>query len=49
MNKISAKISLDEAKQYLNSDISVLLYELSMNFTNWDISCSSTCYFVTPS
>ncbi len=47
-NKISAKITLDEIRKYINSDISVLLYELSMDFVNWDISCSSICSFVTP-
>lgn len=49
INKISEKININEAKQYLNSDISVLLYELSTQFVNWDIACSSTCYFITPS
>lgn len=49
MNKISLKISPEEAKQYLNSDISVLLYELSREFTNRNIDCSSLCSFITPS
>lgn len=48
-NKISAKITLEEAKQYLNSDISVVLHELSTQFVQWDIACSSTCSFITPS
>lgn len=48
INKISNKINIDEVKQYLNSDISVLLHELSMDFVGWDISCPSTCSFVTP-
>ncbi len=49
INKISGKVGIDEVKQYLNSDISVLLYELSMDFVHWDVVCSSTCSFITPS
>lgn len=48
-NKIAFKINKDEAKKLLDSDISVLLYELSTAFMQRDISCSSTCFFVTPS
>lgn len=49
MNKITAKINAEEAKKYLSMDISVLLYELSTQFTQRDIACSSVCFFATPS
>ncbi len=47
--KISAKISKDQVKQYLESDISVLLYELSTQYSQRQIGCSSSCSFLTPS
>lgn len=49
MTKIAAKITTGDAKKLLQSDISVLLYELSTDFVKRDIACSSTCFFVTPS
>jgi len=42
-NKISAKISLDQAKKYMLGNISVLLYDLSISFTKRDISCDGEC------
>ncbi len=48
-NKITAKVSLDQVKQYIKSDISVLLHELSMDYKSWDIYCDSICSFQSPS
>ena len=39
--KITVKIPEQEVKKYLNSDISVLLYELSTQFYKRDIACAS--------
>lgn len=49
INKITAKINTEDAKKYLTTDISVLLYELSTQFTQRDIACTSVCFFATPS
>jgi len=48
-NKISVKITAEDAKKYINSDISVLLYELSTKFNKRNIVCQSTCSFIMPS
>lgn len=41
--KIKWKITLDKAKNYLNQAIYVLLYELSQDFNEYDITCTSEC------
>lgn len=41
--KIKWKISLEKAKNYLNQEIYVLLYELSQNFNEYEIACSDWC------
>lgn len=45
-SKIAHKITIDEAKQYLQQKIRVLLHELSRNYDTWEISCPNTCNFV---
>lgn len=47
--KITSKISIDQAKQFMYSDISVLLYDLSKNYHSWDVSCEQWCTFDIPS
>lgn len=44
--KIWHQITLNEAKQYLQQKIRVLLYDLSQNLDTWEISCPNTCSFV---
>lgn len=43
--KINYKIWLDEARKLLDWNISVLLYELTFNFTAYQIWCLWTCHF----
>lgn len=43
--KITHKMTLTEAKQYLQQKIRVLLYELSKTHDNWVISCPWNCTF----
>ncbi|MFZ2151255.1 MAG: N-acetylmuramoyl-L-alanine amidase [Candidatus Absconditicoccaceae bacterium] len=44
-SKITYKVSLQEAKELLAGNISVLLYELTFNFTGYQIGCLGTCSF----
>ncbi len=43
--KIQEKITPQEAKNMLEKNISVLLYELSTKFTKWNVSCAGKCIF----
>ncbi|NOZ44735.1 MAG: hypothetical protein GXP45_06415 [bacterium] len=46
INKVKHKISIKEAKQYLNQKVRVLLYELSFSHQDRQISCKENCSFV---
>ncbi len=41
--KIKEKIYLSEAKDFLNKNISVLLYQLSTEFNNRNVTCENKC------
>jgi len=41
--KTTYKITIDEAKKLLNWNISVLLYQLSVNYNYYNIICNSSC------
>ena len=45
MNKITKKYSIDEVKNLLNRDISVLLYELTTKYDSFNIMCEWSCIF----
>ncbi len=45
ISKITYKISKDEAKQLIQWNIAVLLYELTFNLTGYQISCLWGCEF----
>jgi len=44
-NKITSKITLQEAKQLMQDKIRVLLHEISQ-LDNWDVKCDQNCTFV---
>jgi len=43
MNKITHKITMDEAKTYMQSNVKVLLYDLSADYNIWNLSCENKC------
>ncbi len=43
INKISSKISLADVKQLVHRPLTILLYELSMNYPRHEISCDWWC------
>ena len=43
--KISKKYTINDVKNLVNQDISVLLYELSTRFDSFEIECESNCIF----
>lgn len=43
INKNVGSIDIWEVKNYLEKDISVLLYDLTQNYSKYDISCYETC------
>lgn len=43
--KIVWKISLESARNYLNQDINVLLYDLSENYDSYTLTCNWWCTF----
>ena len=42
-NKITSKINISDLKILLQSPLSILLYELSMNYSRYEISCDWGC------
>ncbi|MCX6824708.1 MAG: N-acetylmuramoyl-L-alanine amidase [candidate division SR1 bacterium] len=42
-NKITSKINISDLKILLQSPLSILLYELSMNYSRYEISCDGGC------
>ncbi|GHW02632.1 hypothetical protein AGMMS50249_4180 [candidate division SR1 bacterium] len=46
MNKMTYKYNLSEIKNLTNSDISVLLYELTTKYRTFDIQCENLCAFI---
>lgn len=46
LSKLLWKIDIQTAKNYLQQDISVLLYELTQDYTDYDISCQDECFFI---
>ena len=45
ISKLTKKYNLNEVKNLVNQDISVLLYELSTKYDSFQISCDSKCIF----
>ena len=45
MEKIVRKYSIDDVKDLVNKDISVLLYELTTKYDSFDIKCEWKCIF----
>lgn len=45
-NKLEWKIDVNQAKIYLEQDINVLLYELTQDYSEYDLSCDWWCTFV---
>jgi 6-phosphogluconolactonase (cycloisomerase 2 family) len=43
INKITHKVALDEAKTYMQSNMKVLLYDLTANYEIWNLSCEGKC------
>ncbi len=41
--KIQKQVDISSAKQYLNKNVKVLLYELTQNHQKYDIKCTNTC------
>jgi len=45
MSKITKKYAIDDVKNLINQDISVLLYELSTKYDSFEIICDVSCIF----
>jgi hypothetical protein len=45
MSKITKKYTIDDVKNLLKQDISVLLYELSTKYDSFEIICDMSCIF----
>ncbi len=43
IQKIEKEVDTDSAMSYLDKNVQVLLYELTTDYDNYDISCSNTC------
>ncbi len=43
INKITSKITLSEVKDLISSPLNILLYELSVNYPRYEISCDGGC------
>lgn len=43
MNKIEYKVSLQEAKELMNKNLNVLLYEASTTLDKWTFTCKAKC------
>ena len=46
MNKITHKVTIDEAKTYMKSNEKVLLYDLSANYELRNLSCEGKCTII---
>ena len=45
ISKITKKYSINDVKNLINQDISVLLYELSTQYDSFQITCDTSCIF----
>lgn len=45
MSKLQSKVSLSQAKNYLQQEINVFLYDLTQNYSQYQISCDWWCAF----
>lgn len=43
ITKITSKISVEDVQTLINTPLTILLYELSMNYPRYDISCDGWC------
>jgi peptidoglycan hydrolase-like amidase len=46
INRLESKIDMNQAKIYMEQDINVLLYELTQDYSEYDLSCDGGCIFV---
>ena len=46
ISKITSKISVDAITSLINTPLTILLYELSMNYPRYDITCDGGCAIV---